>query len=162
MGGIMSNPIVISAAFALILAASGFVLYKTSCFTSCPKDEFTAISQLEVKQISAMELKKELDSGVDVIVINVLSEKYFNDCRIRRSINIDYANIEKLAKSLGRNKNIVVYCASAQCPASREAYKKLASMGFANIRAYEGGIKEWHELGLPVEGACALPYLEAK
>lgn len=58
---------------------------------------------------------------------------------------------------------IVVYCASVHFFASRKAYEILVNkMHFKNVRAYEVGMKEWHDLKYPSEGACKMKYLYEK
>ena len=108
----------------------------------------------EIKQISVTELQKKLDDP-NTIIVNVLAQNYYDDCHIKGSICIPLAELKNRAQELDKNKNIVVYCASYSCPASKEAYKLLHSLSFENLVAYEGGTKEWKEKKLPTEGtAC--------
>lgn len=97
-----------------------------------------------------------------LLIINVLSPDTYEDCRIKGSINVPVDKIEEYAKKLDKNTPIVVYCASYSCPASSRAWHKLKNMGFTNIKAYEGGMAEWKQKEYPLEGSCALEYLERK
>jgi rhodanese-related sulfurtransferase len=94
------------------------------------------------------------------IVINVLDKEHYNDCHIKGSISVPYEELEKYAQKLDKKQEIIVYCAHYQCPKSRMAYKLLEKLGFINIRAYEGGIREWFQQGLPVNGACKADYIK--
>lgn len=99
------------------------------------------------------------------LLINVLSKESYQDCHIKNSINIPLENIEdinKYIKNLNLDTPIIVYCASYACSASSIAWHKLKDMGFKNVKAYEGGIKEWYQNNLPVEGPCKLDYLKIK
>lgn len=70
----------------------------------------------------------------DFVLINVLPEEDFKKEHIRTSINIpqdseDFVEtVEKVAG--GKDGEVVVYCASFDCPASPEAAKKLDEAGF--------------------------------
>lgn len=109
--------------------------------------------------ITAEELKDLIETEEEnLIVINVLNPDSFESCRIAGSINMpihDRENFRQRARNLDKDKKIVVYCASYECPASRKAYEELVAMEILdedNLRAYEGGVKEWQEKGFPTEG----------
>ena len=52
---------------------------------------------------------------------------------------------------LDKERPVVTYCSSSSCGASLTAAAILREHGI-DASAYEGGIKEWAEAGLPVEG----------
>ena len=110
-------------------------------------------SELSVKTISKEGLQAEMKQG-KVQVVNVLEPKWDHLGLIKGSKKIPVSQIEKRAGELDKSREVVTYCASVQCSASRDGATKLAALGF-NVRAYEGGIKEWKEAGLPVEEAAA-------
>ena len=112
-----------------------------------------------INQINAESLKAEMESNKNLVVINVLAKEYFDDAHITGSINKSLDNLAELQTEYSENTPIVVYCASYQCPASRDAYKQLVEMGFTNIRAYEGGIKEWIAKGFAYQGPAKKEYL---
>ncbi|MGB8366907.1 MAG: rhodanese-like domain-containing protein [Candidatus Babeliales bacterium] len=94
-----------------------------------------------------------------LLVINVLSSKYYHDCRIKGSINVPMEELADYAKDLDRDTPIVVYCASYKCPVSAKAWKLLHDMKFKNVWAYEGGMNEWYHAGFALEGACMQDYI---
>ncbi len=98
----------------------------------------------------------------DFLVINVLDKQHFDGCHIRGSINVPMSRLDDFAKKIDRTTEIVVYCANYMCPMSKMAWYKLKELGFTNVTAYEGGIREWVQLGLPTEGACKDPHLQAQ
>jgi rhodanese-related sulfurtransferase len=114
-----------------------------------------------METITAKELMTELGKHC-MNIVNVLDAESFKDCHILDSVNIPLNDIEKNMKDWDRNAKIIVYCASVHCHASRRAYEILKKMYFKTIFAYEGGMKEWHELKYPCEGACKMPYLSEK
>ncbi|HKT21895.1 MAG TPA: rhodanese-like domain-containing protein, partial [Nitrososphaerales archaeon] len=54
-------------------------------------------------------------------------------------------------KELDKRKEIVTHCSSFTCTASRETAEFLEQQGY-NVKAYEGGMREWAESRLPTEG----------
>lgn len=103
-----------------------------------------------VESIKKEELAKQLQQSGGPQVVNVLDPKYYPMGSIRGSKKIPVADLEIRAAELDITREVVTYCAGYECPASREAAEKLAARGY-RVKAYEGGIKEWKEAGLPVE-----------
>lgn len=103
-----------------------------------------------MKPISRDELKTMNETEhEDFVLINVLKPEAFNEQHIRTSINIPVGDddfTQKVEQVVGsKNRKIVVYCASFDCPASPEAAKKLEDAGFSQVYDYEGGTKDWFE-----------------
>lgn len=103
--------------------------------------------------ISKEELKQAMDNGT-VDVLNVLSKDYYDKLHIKGSKSIPLAELKEKWETLDKSKTYVTYCAHQQCDASRKAAEFLQDKGFT-VNAYEGGIKEWAESGLPVEGSMS-------
>lgn len=115
---------------------------------------------LNIAEVTAEDLKQHMQRGNGLTVINVLESKFYDDCRIKGSINVPYNQLKERAQKWDTNKRIVVYCAHYQCSASRQAFKLLDEMGFVNVAAYEGGMREWFQKGFECEGACHMDYLK--
>jgi len=123
----------------LLLPFIGAMLLFNSCslfhyFTGSDQDK-----------ISAEQLKKEMEEEKDLVVVNVLPETSYENCRIKGSISIEYDKIKEKTSSWNKDKNIIVYCASYTCKLSGMAAKILTKMGFTKVRKYEGGTKEWFD-----------------
>ncbi len=104
----------------------------------------------DVKTITKEELSAKIASGDSVQIVNVLSPDYYKLGVIKGSKKIPLNELDKRLGELDKSKEVVTYCANYKCSASREAAKKLSKLGF-NVRAYEGGAKEWKESGLPLD-----------
>lgn len=97
----------------------------------------------------------------ELVLVNVLDKKFFDDSRIVGSINVPMDQLEDYANKWDKEKtNIVVYCANYKCTASGESAKMLKGLGFKNVWAYEGGTAEWKHRGYPIEGPATQGYLE--
>src|SRR5581483_9834759 len=100
----------------------------------------------KIREISREELKKKIsDPQFHGLVVNVLGKRFYDDAHIPRSISAPLKNLEEICKSWNKDGEIIVYCACIECDASYKAYKMLVSMGFTNVSAYEGGIREWYQ-----------------
>ncbi|MEX0940450.1 MAG: rhodanese-like domain-containing protein [Candidatus Babeliales bacterium] len=105
--------------------------------------------------------EKKDEKAASLIVVNVLSKKYFDDCHIKGSVNIEMDALKDHAeKNWNKAKDqIVLYCGNYMCTASGESARMLKQMGFQHVWAYEGGTAEWKQLDYPVEGVCTAGYL---
>jgi rhodanese-related sulfurtransferase len=103
-----------------------------------------------IHSISKQELAAKVRAGSNDQIVNVLSPENYSLGIIRNSIKIPLSELDTRMSELDKSRPVITYCASSECPASRRAAEKLANAGF-DVRAYEGGIKEWTAAGLPVD-----------
>ena len=96
-----------------------------------------------------------------ILVLNVLDQELYSDCHIRGSVNVplDNDNLEEYVKDLDLNREIVVYCSNYFCTASQYAAELLQKLGFKQVYAYEAGMAEWRQRGLPIDGPAVQDYL---
>lgn len=107
------------------------------------------------EEIDIVSKEKVLDliDNPDTVIVNVLGIQAYNSIHIRNSISIPLNVLEKGGwKELPKEKLVITYCHSATCNASKLAASILKKNGFSKVAAYEGGISEWTESGLPSEG----------
>lgn len=148
-------------------------LCSASIINSAPRMITRSLRLTEIATITAADLKKKIEAlaniedheKCDVVMVNVLGKKYYDDCHIKHSICVPLYDIIEEAKKWAdkgwdKSKEFVIYCAIDECDASEKAFRILRDMGFAKLFAYEGGIREWHLLGYPTGGACSFDYLQ--
>ncbi len=134
-------------------------LYKTSTEELCTILE---ISPEPLPTITADQLKNTMDSASNIMVINVLPQKYHDDCHIKGSTNVPLPELVERTNSWNRAQKIVFYCALESCDAGEKACILLHCMGFTNVIDYKGGIKEWYQLNYPTEGPALSEYLHTR
>lgn len=103
-----------------------------------------------MQPISRMTLEKmNEERKEDFVLVNVLPRESFRKAHIRTSINIpheDESFVEDVTKVAGgKDRTIVVYCASKDCDASPKAARKLDEAGFERVLDYEGGTRDWQQ-----------------
>ncbi|HEX8687822.1 MAG TPA: rhodanese-like domain-containing protein [Pyrinomonadaceae bacterium] len=110
----------------------------------------------DIKTVSTVELEEGLRAGKNFEFWNVLTDEYFNGEMIPGSRRVPLDRVGRGAHEAGLPKDaeIVVYCAGPHCPQSGYAAEKLQSLGYTNVRAYEGGLEEWKGAGHAVESAA--------
>ena len=106
-----------------------------------------------VQTISRDALKAALDAGEPLVLLEALPPMYFEDARLPGALNLPHDQVDDLAASLipSKDAQVVVYCANEPCPNSGIAARRLAALGYANVREYAEGKQDWIEAGLPVE-----------
>lgn len=108
----------------------------------------------QVNILSKEEVLDHLKKGT-AVVVNVLGKPDYEKIHIKGSVSIPLDLLEQgELEQLGDQKNVITYCKSYTCGASKNAAMILKEMGY-NAMAYEGGIEEWELSGLPVEGYAA-------
>jgi rhodanese-related sulfurtransferase len=102
-----------------------------------------------MKTITTDGLKTLKGQNGDLTLVNTLGAEAFEKTKIPGAINVplessDFAaRVEK--KAGGKDKPVVVYCASQQCNSSEKAAQKLEAAGFTAVSRYTGGAADWQK-----------------
>ena len=105
--------------------------------------------------ISREELKKKLESGEPVRLIMALNRWAFEAKHIPGSLHFDTP--EELYAAVDPGEEVVVYCSNVDCLASVALYWALIDRGYSRVRRYAGGLIDWEDAGLPLEGGFVDP-----
>jgi rhodanese-related sulfurtransferase len=109
-----------------------------------------ALGQEPIRTISRDELKAKLDAGEDVKLIMALNRWAYEAKHIPGSVHFDTP--DELYAALRPEDEIVVYCSHVDCLSSVALYRDLVRRGYGNVRRYAGGLLDWEDAGLPLEG----------
>jgi len=104
----------------------------------------------EIRTISREELSEKLKRGDRFRLVMALNEWAFRAKHIPGSEHFNTP--ADLLASLAPNDEVVVYCTSFDCHASIALYHDLVARGYDNVRRYNGGLTDWEDAGLPLEG----------
>ena len=110
----------------------------------------TSMKKPRFKTVTKEDVLEKMEHAEPVQIVNVLAPEHYHLGVIKGSIRIPLNELDSRWGELDKNIEVITYCASYDCPASSQAAEKLANKGF-KANAYEGGIKEWKEAGLPLE-----------
>jgi len=106
-----------------------------------------------MKTITAAELKALAGSAT---LIHVLPEEHFAQQHLPGAVNAcvyEMVFLSKVAELVAdKSAAIIVYGAGAPSLDSSTAAEKLEKAGYTNVRDFRGGLTEWLQNGLAVEG----------
>jgi rhodanese-related sulfurtransferase len=108
------------------------------------------LSNVPVRTIEREELRQKLARGDRLKLVMSLNEWAFLAKRIPGSIHFNTP--AELLAGLQKDDEIVVYCSNPECLASLAVYHRLADHGYTNVRRYAGGLVDWENAALPLEG----------
>jgi adenylyltransferase/sulfurtransferase len=96
-----------------------------------------------VGEITAEELKRRLDRGEDVFILDVRNPEEVQICRIPGSVLIPLPSLPQRVGELDRRRELVVHCKSGM--RSQKAIQLLRGQGFDRLTNLKGGILAWAE-----------------
>jgi len=114
---------------------------------------FASLGVEPIRTISRDELQAKLARGDDFKLIMALNRWAFDAKHIPGSIHFDTP--EALYAAVKPDDEVVVYCSHVDCLSSVAMYRDLVRRGYRNVRRYSGGLLEWEDAGLPLEGSFA-------
>ena len=114
-----------------------------------------ALGSEPIRTIGREELKSKLDRGDDVRLIMALNRWAYEAKHIPGSLHFDTPN--ELYAAVGPDDEVIVYCSNVNCLSSVAVYRDLVRRGYRNVRRYSGGLVDWEDAGLPLEGEFVRP-----
>jgi adenylyltransferase/sulfurtransferase len=92
-------------------------------------------------ELTAEELKKRIDRGEQVFILDVRNPEEYQICRIPGSVLLPLPALPQRFNELDRNREIVVHCKSGL--RSQKAIQFLRQQGFTRLLNLKGGILAW-------------------
>jgi len=111
---------------------------------------YAALGIEPIRTIGRDELKAKLDRGGDVKLVMALNRWAYDAKHIPGSLHFDTP--DALYAALRPDDEIVVYCSQRDCLSSVAMYRDLVARGYQHVRRYSGGLMDWEDAGLPLEG----------
>jgi rhodanese-related sulfurtransferase len=106
-----------------------------------------------IRTIGREELKAKLDRGDDFKLIMALNRWAYDAKHIPGSLHFDTP--DELYTAVQPEDEVIVYCSNVDCLSSVALYRDLVARGYRNVRRYSGGLLDWEDAGLPLEGEFA-------
>jgi len=105
-----------------------------------------------VRETDVGEVKRRMDSGHTVVLIDVREDCEWEKGRIPGATHMSRGTIERDVETLfpEKEQELVVYCGGGF--RSALAADTLRSMGYNNVISMDGGARGWDEAGHPMEG----------
>ncbi|HYA56010.1 MAG TPA: molybdopterin-synthase adenylyltransferase MoeB [Nitrososphaerales archaeon] len=108
-------------------------------------EEFCGVRRAapSVQEVAPMELKREIDVGDRIVLLDVREPFEYALCRIENAKLIPLGELGRRVNELDRSAKTVVYCHTGV--RSARAVELLTSEGFHSVRNLKGGIRAWAE-----------------
>ena len=112
--------------------------------------EMLAEARQVIPEQSPAELKKRLDAGEPVVVVDVRDPDEYRDGSIEAATNISRGFLEFRIGTVAPEPStpVVLYCQTGL--RSMLAAKALHDLGYTNVINLQGGFQRWAQSGLPV------------
>lgn len=112
--------------------------------------------------ISTEDIKKKLDAGEDMVIIDTMPEDSYHKNHIPGAVGavlpgkmeeVDPKRRRAFVKALGEDKNkpVIIYCGRVSCYRSHVGALIAKEEGFTNVLRHPGGIDAWLEAGYKAE-----------
>jgi membrane protein DedA with SNARE-associated domain/rhodanese-related sulfurtransferase len=131
---------------AILLAAfAGYILWK---FYN--RQRF--LRNLKIARISPEELKRKMDAGEDVIIVDLRHALDFaaQPESIPGALHMDAAELEEAYEVIPRDREIVLFCACPNEVTAARLALLLRSKGITQIRPLAEGYEGWRSRGFPM------------
>ena len=92
-------------------------------------------------ETTSVDLKKRMDAGDDVFILDVREPNEYQICRIPGSVLIPLGELPRRYAELPQDKDIVAHCKMGG--RSAKATEFLQSVGFKRVKNLRGGILDW-------------------
>ena len=103
-----------------------------------------------IDTIPADRLKRLLDSGVNLFLVDLRPAKEFQQSRLPGSHSIPSTELASRLSDIPKNVRVVLYCACQKHERSDKAVL-LKSQGYRNISIMREDYTEWVKRGYPIE-----------
>ena len=136
--------VLVGAIFLLGLASQGFA--------AAPKGpmDFVNAAKANITEVSAAQVKADLDAGKKFILLDVRSKEEFDAGHLPNAMHVSRGLLEFKIGNVIPNKNaaIILYCRTDA--RSALATHVLNQMGYVNAKNMAGAFKAWGMAGYPV------------
>ena len=110
------------------------------------------LRKLRIARITPEELKGKIDSGEDVIIVDLRHALDFEAQpeTIPGALHMDAAELEEAHEVIPRDREIVLFCACPNEVTAARLALLLRSKGITRIRPLAGGYEGWRSRGFPM------------
>jgi rhodanese-related sulfurtransferase len=112
---------------------------------------YALLGKEPVRTIARDEVRDRLDSGKPIKLIMALNQWAFEAKHIPGSVHFN--SPEDLVSAVNKDDEVIVYCSNVDCLSSVALYRALVERGYRNVGRYSGGLMDWEDAGLPLEGS---------
>lgn len=138
-----------------LLISRGFLLFLLAALSVS-----SSLRGADKKVLSLEECRIFVEKG-EGLLLDARGAKFYARGHISGALSLPVNDFEAGYRRLqsrleaDRNRRLVVYCSSVNCPDSERLRSKLEKMGFARVEVFKGGVAAWWKARLPMETGAA-------
>lgn len=111
--------------------------------------------------ITTDDLKKKMDAGEPLTLIDALSSIEHNELSIAGSINIPSSKVAgNPLLPADKASLLIFYCKGPKCTKSKKAADAATALGYTNVMVYNEGLPAWAKNGYPTENKVKYPNVD--
>lgn len=120
------------------------------------------LQKLRIARITPEELKQRLDSGEDIVIVDLRHEMEFDaePETISGAVRMDPADLEEAIGVIPRDRDIILFCSCPNEATAAQMALRLRSQGITRIRPLAEGLDGWRKRGFPMQQTVASQPLE--
>jgi rhodanese-related sulfurtransferase len=92
-------------------------------------------------EITPLEVKKRLDRGAKILIVDVREHWEYAHCRIENALHIPMGSIPSNLQKLDTDEEVICYCHHGM--RSLDVANWLRSQGVLSAKSMSGGIERW-------------------
>lgn len=120
-----------------------------------PSPTFSSAENSQIAPAGLLQVRELYEKDL-ALFVDARETPAFDAAHIRKAVSLPVSEFERkqpeFRKKHDLSTRLVVYCSGYGCHDSRLLSEKLYNTGYHDILVFEGGLPEWKEAGLPVEG----------
>jgi rhodanese-related sulfurtransferase len=123
--------------------------------------EMVAEAKGRVREISPQDVKRALDDGEDVLLVDVREPHEYAEGHVPGALNVPRGMLELTADADSpvadpalaerTETKVVTYCLKGPGARSLFAAETLGELGFRDVAAMSAGVNGWADAGLPLD-----------
>ena len=135
-----------AAAAVLVLLLAAYIAYRWW-------ERRRFLAALDMARISVEELRGQMDSGAEPVVVDVRSStaRTLELRRIPGALHVPVQDAASQLSKLPRDREIILYCTCPNEASAAKVARLLMNHGFERVRPLKGGLEAWIEAGYSVE-----------
>lgn len=112
----------------------------------------------DIPKISSKELKDLINSGEEIVILDVQNTEDYVQATIPTAISIPLTEIDQRYEELPKNKKIIAVDAGGNCQECSRAVEILMDYGYTDIKKLDGGVNAWANAGYPVSNGSDVTF----
>jgi membrane protein DedA with SNARE-associated domain/rhodanese-related sulfurtransferase len=111
------------------------------------------VRKLRIARITPEELKRRMDAGEEVVVVDLRHALEFDaePLSISGAVHMDPADLEEAAEAIPRDREIVLFCSCPNEATAAEMALRLRNRGIDRIHPLAEGLDGWRRRGFPMQ-----------